>query len=71
MQKTVFVLANGERLESDRYTMETGYLHVVLPGGQRTIALAALDMQKTAAANHERGIELKIPTNGSVVCVAF
>ena len=69
--KTIFVLANGERLETDQYTFEAGFLHLTMGGQQRTIALNALDMKATAAANQERGIELKIPKNRSEVYLAF
>jgi peroxiredoxin len=69
--KTIFVLANGERLESDHYTMEKGVLHVAVDGGQRTITLSELDLKATAALNRERGIDLKIPQNRNEVYVAF
>jgi hypothetical protein len=69
--KTVFVLANGERLEATEYTIDGGSLRVVVGGEQRTIAIRELDTIATISANHERGIALKIPTNRSEVLVAF
>ncbi len=69
--KTIFVLANGERLETDQYTVVAGFLHLAVGGQQRTIALNALDMKATTAANHARGVELKIPQNRSEVLLAF
>jgi peroxiredoxin len=69
--KTVFVLANGERLEADHYTMEEGVLHIVVAGEPRAIPLRALDAKATIAANRERGIDLKIPQSRSEVYVAF
>jgi hypothetical protein len=69
--KTVFVLANGERLEADHYTLDAGSLQVVVGGEQRTIALSALDMKATTAANRERGINFKVPQSRSEVFLAF
>jgi thiol-disulfide isomerase/thioredoxin len=69
--KTVFVLANGERLEADHYTLDNGLLHVAVGGAERTIALKALDMKATTAANQKRGVELKIPTSRSEMFLAF
>jgi thiol-disulfide isomerase/thioredoxin len=69
--KTVFVLANGERLEADHYTLDADLLHVAVGAEQRTIALNALDMKATTKANRQRGVELKIPQNRSEVFLAF
>ena len=69
--KTIFVLTNGERLETDQYTVVAGLLHLVMGGQQRTIALNALDMKATTTENHARGVELKIPQNRSEVLLAF
>lgn len=69
--KTIFVLASGERLESDDYTMEAGTLHVTVAGEQRAIALSTLDVKQTLALNHERGIDLKIPQSRNEVSVSF
>jgi thiol-disulfide isomerase/thioredoxin len=60
---TVFVLKSGERLEVHHYTIMAGSLRLTEPGNQRSIPLAALDIKASIAANHERGIDLKIPTN--------
>jgi hypothetical protein len=40
-----------------------GSLRIDAHGNPRTIPMAALDLKATTAANHERGIDLKIPTN--------
>jgi thiol-disulfide isomerase/thioredoxin len=63
--KTIFVFANGERLEVDHYTIHAGLLHLAVGGQQRTVALSTLDIKTTIAVNHERGIELKIPQSKS------
>jgi len=69
--KTIFVLANGEQLEADHYVLNATFLHVTADGQDRSIPLSALDIRKTIALNHQRGIDLKIPTNGSEVFLAF
>ncbi len=69
--KTIFVLANGDRLEADHYALYPTSLHVVVGGQQRTIALSALDMKATVAVNRERGINLNIPKSRGEVFVTF
>ncbi len=59
---TVFVLRSGERLEAHHYSIMGGSVRIAEQGKQRTIPLAVLDLEATTAANHERGIDLKIPT---------
>jgi hypothetical protein len=68
---TVFVLRNGERLEAHHYTIMAGSLRIAAHGEQRTIPLAALNLKATSAANHERGIDLKIPTNQNEIVLSF
>lgn len=68
---TVFVLRNGERLEAYHYAIMEGSLRIAVDGKQRTIPVAALDRKATIAANHERGIDLKIPTNQSEIVLGF
>ena len=69
--KTVFIFTNGDQLEADHYTMYSNFLHVTAEGQERSIPISALDVKKTVAANRERGINLKIPTSGSEVFLAF
>ena len=69
--KTIFVLTNGERLETDQYTVVAGFVHLAMGGQQRTIALSELDMKATITENHARGVELKIPQNSSEVLLSF
>jgi len=64
---TMFVLKNGERLESHHYTLTMSSLRITASGNQRTIPLAEVDLSATLAANHERGINLKIPTKQSEI----
>jgi hypothetical protein len=65
------VLSSGERIDLERYAIESGVLHVTVNGQARDIPLSALDMKATIAENRQRGIELKIPGNRSEVLLAF
>lgn len=69
--KTIFVFAGGEQLETNHYVLHATYLHVTADGQDRSIPLSALDIPKTIAVNRKRGINLKIPTSGSEVFLAF
>jgi cytochrome c biogenesis protein CcmG, thiol:disulfide interchange protein DsbE len=69
--KTVFVFANGERFESEHYTMTGGYLDVMVAGQDRHIALNTLDAKKTIAVNHARGVEVEFPANKSEIFLGF
>lgn len=69
--KTIFVFTGGEQLEADHYTMYSNFLHVTAEGQERSIPISALDIKKTVAVNRERGINIKIPTSGSEVFLAF
>jgi thiol-disulfide isomerase/thioredoxin len=60
---TVFVLTSGERVEAHEYVLTADSVRLTLGDQQRTIAMSALDMKATLAANHERGIDLKIPAS--------
>jgi hypothetical protein len=68
---TVFLLTNGERLESRRYLLTAESLKIDLGHQRRTIPLSALDLDATIAANHERRIELTIPRDRSMVFIGF
>lgn len=68
---SVFLLKNGEKLEARRYTITGGSLHVTVDGKPRVIPLAELDLNATLAANRERGINLRIPTNPNEVVMGF
>jgi thiol-disulfide isomerase/thioredoxin len=69
--KTVFVFANGERFESEHYTMTGGYLDVMVAGQDRHIALNTLDAKKTIALNHARGVEVELPAGKSEIFLGF
>ena len=48
---TLFVFANGERLETRRYLLTADSLHVEIGRQQRTILIGEVDLDATIAAN--------------------
>jgi hypothetical protein len=68
---TVFILANGERLETRRYVLTASHLSVNIERRQRTVPLDMLDIDATIAANRERGIDLQIPTDRTEISLSF
>jgi len=69
--KTIFIFSDGEQLEADHYILYSKFLHVTAGGQERSIPLSALDIKKTVAANHERGINIRIPAGGNELFLAF
>jgi hypothetical protein len=67
----VFILSNGERIESSNYVLTVDSLQVEQSGRQRTIPMSTVDLNATLAANRERGIDLQIPTGKSQIMVSF
>ena len=67
----VFVLSNGDRLESSNYILTVDSLRVQQGDTQRTIPLSSLNADATLAANRARGIDLKIPTSKSQIMLGF
>ena len=68
---TVFVLANGERLESTRFVLTASVLSVRIGREQRTIPLQNLNIDATVATNHERGIDLQVPDDRNEISLSF
>ena len=68
---TVFILANGERLEARRFVLTASLLSVNIDRRQRTIPLDMLDFNATLTTNHERGIDLRIPDDRNEISVSF
>src|SRR5579875_1809920 len=54
----VFILANGDRLESNSYVLTVNSVRVKQNDEQRTIPLSAINLKATLAANQERGVDL-------------
>ena len=71
VQPTLFVFTDGEKLEARRYTLTPDSLRVEVGRQQRIIALDKLNLDATIAANRERGIDLKFPTDGSQLFLGF
>jgi hypothetical protein len=68
---TVFVLANGERLEARRFVLTASLLSVSIDRQLRTVPLEMLDINATVTSNHERGIDLQIPADRNEISVSF
>jgi len=67
----VFVLKAGEKIEVRRYTILGGLLRLTVDGKQRTIPVTDLDLKASTAANRERGINLRVPTNPNEIVIGF
>ena len=67
----VFILTSGERLESSHYVLTSASLQVQSGERTRTIPLSSINVDATVAANHQRGLDLKIPRNTSEVMLSF
>lgn len=68
---TLFILTNGEKLESDRYVLTANSLSISVHRSLRTIPLDMLDIDATLAADHDRGIELRIPNDRNEISLRF
>ncbi|MFZ0955192.1 MAG: hypothetical protein WAN60_02545 [Candidatus Sulfotelmatobacter sp.] len=67
----VFILASGERLEARRFLLSASLLSVSIDRQQRSVPLAMLDIHATLSANHDRGIDLRIPDDRNEICLSF
>ena len=68
---TIFVLANGERLETLRFVVTVSSLSLSIDRCERVIPLEAVDLVATTAANRERGINLRIPDDRNEILLGF
>ena len=68
---TMFVLTDGERLEAQRFVLTVSSLSVSIDRHERVIPMQALDLDATAAANRERGINLQIPADHNEILLNF
>jgi len=71
MPAAVFVLTSGERIESRHYLLTAESVQLTVERKRRRIAIEALDLRATLAANRERGLDLQIPAGGSEVVLGF
>lgn len=67
----VFVLVNGDRLEVRRFLLSASLLSVSIDRQQRTVPLSMLDIGATLSANHDRGIDLRIPDDRNEISLSF
>jgi hypothetical protein len=67
----LFVLTNGEKLESRRYVVSADSLQIDVDRKQRTIPISQVNVDATIAANLQRGIEVSIPQDRSSLFVGF
>jgi hypothetical protein len=70
-QPAVFVLANGQQIESSRYVLSDKSLKIDEGSQLRTIPLSAVNIDATVAANQQRGIDMTIPRDNSSLFVSF
>lgn len=68
---TLFLLKNGERLESRYYLLTAESLQINVGSQRRTVPVSSLDLDATIAANQQRGIELAIPRDRTTVFLSF
>jgi hypothetical protein len=68
---TVFVLTNGEKLETQRYLLTASGVSLTVHRDQRMIPLQMIDLDATIAANRDRGIDLRIPNDRNEVSLRF
>jgi hypothetical protein len=68
---TIFLLTNGERLESRRFLLTATQLLVSIDRQQRIVPLDMLDLNATISTNRERGIDLRIPTDRNEISLSF
>ena len=68
---TLFVMKDGERLESRYYLLTAQSLQIEIDRQQRTIPLSTVDLDRTIAANHERGIEVTFPRDRTTMFLSF
>jgi hypothetical protein len=68
---TIFILTNGERLESRTFLLTASDLSLNVNRYYRTIPLQMLNLDATITANRERGIDLRVPTDRNEISLSF
>ncbi len=71
LRPTVFLLRNGERLESRRFVLTASMLSISIDRHQRAIPIEMIDIDSTLSANRERGIDLRIPADQHEISLSF
>jgi len=68
----VFVLADGQRLEAQHYTITNKFVYLTeSQGTTRTVPIANLNLTATISANKQRGIDLRVPSSSNQVLLSF
>lgn len=67
----VFILANGQRIESRNYLLTQDKLRLQHGRDQQVIPLSELNVEATITANRARGIDLQIPDNKNQLTLGF
>ena len=57
--------------EARRFVLTASNLSVSIDRQQRTVPFDMLDINATISANHERGIDLRIPADRSEISLSF
>jgi hypothetical protein len=67
----LFVLQNGQQIESDRYVVSDKSVTVDVGREQRTIPLSDVNVDETMAANHQRGLDIAFPRDSNSLFISF
>jgi hypothetical protein len=67
----LFVLQNGQQIESARYVLSDKSVTVDVGRQQRTIPLSDIDLNETMAANRQRGVEIAFPRDSNSLFMSF
>ena len=67
----IFVLSNGQRIESRNYFLTVDSVRIDDSDMPRTIPMSDVNVGATLSANRERGLNLKIPDNTAQIMVSF
>lgn len=68
---TIFILEDGERVEMRRFLLTASVLSFNVDRQQRVVPFDMLDIEATISANHERGIDLRIPADQNEISLSF
>jgi hypothetical protein len=68
---TIFILEDGERVETRRFLLTASVLSFSVDRQQRVVPFDMLDINATVSANHERGIDLRIPVDRNEISLSF
>src|SRR5271165_5715314 len=67
----VFILSNGQKIESGDYVITVDSVRLQQDGQERIFPLSKVNVDATVAANHERGLDLKFPDSKAQIMIRF